>query len=239
VSWTTLTLTTSIYHGHGDLDTVSNPWNLKYDKAGSGYDRRHIRDRQLRLQAAHLQQKHRLAAFGSWADGKLPAHSSMRRVNRWRLDLVARPTAIAFGRRLHQPLQHCEQDPLHTRRVGDWFDTVADGGTSADPQAPPFPGYCGTVNGVAGCGQNLGFGDGRRDSFVGPGRVNFTTSLYKSFAVTERTHFEFRAESYNTFNHTEFNAVNATYSATGNYGQVTSDWSPRVLHAGARGEWMS
>jgi hypothetical protein len=110
--------------------------------------------------------------------------------------------------------------------VNDWFGTVADGGATVDPQAPPTPGYAG--------GENLGFGDGRRDSFIGPGRVNFTTSLYKSFAVTERAHFEFRAESYNTFNHTEFSSVNAGYSTGGNYGQVTGDWSPRVLQLGAK-----
>ncbi len=81
---------------------------------------------------------------------------------------------------------------------------------------------------------NLGFGDGHKDTFVGPGRVDFTTSLYKSFAMTERAHFEFRAESYNTFNHTEFNAINSSYSTGGNYGQATGDWGPRVLQLGAK-----
>jgi hypothetical protein len=69
--------------------------------------------------------------------------------------------------------------------------------------------------------------------------VNFTTSLYKNFAVTERTHFEFRAESYNTFNHTEFggtsnDGINPTYSTGGTYGQVTGDWAPRVLQLGSK-----
>jgi len=75
-------------------------------------------------------------------------------------------------------------------------------------------------------GPNLGFGDGRKDTFLGPGRVDFTTSLYKNFAITERAHFEFRAESYNTFNHTEFNAINTTWtnSTGGQYGTATGDW---------------
>ena len=54
-------------------------------------------------------------------------------------------------------------------------------------------------------GLNQGFGNAGKDSIVGPGRVNFNTSLYKTFAITERVHFEFRAESFNTFNHTQFN----------------------------------
>jgi len=44
-------------------------------------------------------------------------------------------------------------------------------------------------------GPNLGFGNAGKDAVVGPGRTNFTTALYKSFAFTERTHFELRADT--------------------------------------------
>ena len=207
-----------------DLSTVSNPWNLKYDKAGSGYDRRHI------LQANYV---YKLPIFNK-SGGLLHSTLGGWEVSGTFVAETGEPLASGFGG---------ENDsiglgggytnrsdivaPIHYHRtVNDWFGTVADGGATVDPQAPPTPGYAG--------GENLGFGDGRRDSFVGPGRVNFTTSLYKSFAVTERAHFEFRAESYNTFNHTEFSSVNAGYSTGGNYGQVTGDWSPRVLQLGAK-----
>ena len=71
---------------------------------------------------------------------------------------------------------------------------------------------------------------------MGPGRVDFTTSLYKNFAMTERAHFEFRAESYNTFNHAEFNQINTTWicSQGGQYGTAISDWGPRVLQLGSK-----
>ena len=78
-----------------------------------------------------------------------------------------------------------------------------------------------------------GFGNGRKDTFVGPGRVNFTTSLYKSFAMTERAHFEFRAESFNTFNHTEFSSIGTTLGG-GQYGQANGTWDPRVLELGSK-----
>jgi hypothetical protein len=207
-----------------DLQTSSNPWNLRYDKAGSGYDRRHM------LNANYI---YRLPIFNK-STGLM--HSLL---GGWDLagtiiDEAGEPVAAGFGG---------ETDPIalgggytnrsnvvakihYSKKVGDWFDTVADKGTAIDPLAPPVPGYLG--------GPNLGFGDGRRDTFVGPGRVNFTTSLYKSFAVTERAHFEFRAESFNTFNHTEFSSINAGYSTGGNYGQVTGDNSPRVLELGSK-----
>jgi hypothetical protein len=89
-------------------------------------------------------------------------------------------------------------------------------------------------------GSNLGFGNANKDAVVGPGRVNFTTSVYKSFAVTERAHFELRVESFNTFNHTEPNGLNTGYDPQngafstvlnqGNqFGQVTGTQDPRVL----------
>ena len=95
-------------------------------------------------------------------------------------------------------------------------------------------------------GPNLGFGNSAKDAVVGPGRVNFTTALYKSFAVTERAHFELRFESFNTFNHTEPNNLNVSYSPqNGNgfssilnkgntFGQVTTAWDPRNLELGGK-----
>ena len=80
-------------------------------------------------------------------------------------------------------------------------------------------------------GTNQGFGNASKDAIVGPGRVNFTTSLYKSFAVTEGMHFELRFESFNTFNHTQYNGVSQLGS--GNFGQVTSAWDSRKLESAA------
>jgi hypothetical protein len=46
-------------------------------------------------------------------------------------------------------------------------------------------------------------------------------------------HFEFRAESFNTFNHTQFNGVGNSFG-NGNFGQVTSTWDPRTLQLGGK-----
>jgi hypothetical protein len=99
-------------------------------------------------------------------------------------------------------------------------------------------------------GPNLGFGNAGKDAVVGPGRTNFTTALYKSFAFGERSHFELRADSFNTFNHTQFNSINnglnftlnpggtaynpADYSAASNFGFVNGTQDPREFEIGGK-----
>jgi len=61
--------------------------------------------------------------------------------------------------------------------------------------------------------------------------VNFTP-LYKSFAITERAHVELRFESFNTFNHFEFNDVQTQYEQ-GNFGAVTSAYDPACWNLAA------
>ncbi len=50
-------------------------------------------------------------------------------------------------------------------------------------------------------------GDSRRRFFNGPGINNWDLALLKEFSVHDRLHFEFRAEFFNAFNHTQFVAT--------------------------------
>jgi len=52
--------------------------------------------------------------------------------------------------------------------------------------------------------RGLTFGDTPRNILNNPRRVNFDMALLKHFEVTESKYFEFRAEAFNIFNHTEF-----------------------------------
>lgn len=84
------------------------------------------------------------------------------------------------------------------------------------------------------CYGNLGF-----DAIRGPGRNNFNLSLLKNFAFTERFHMEFRAESFNLFNHTQFKGDKnsggiGTSFGSGNFGQVTSAFNGRELQLGVK-----
>jgi hypothetical protein len=48
------------------------------------------------------------------------------------------------------------------------------------------------------------FGNVSRGSIRGPGLVNFDTSLFKKFRISERLNLQFRAEAFNLFNHSNF-----------------------------------
>jgi hypothetical protein len=52
--------------------------------------------------------------------------------------------------------------------------------------------------------RGLSFGNSGRNILNNPRRTNFDMALLKHFAVTESKYFEFRAEAFNIFNHTEF-----------------------------------
>jgi hypothetical protein len=231
----------------GDLATVSNPYNLKYDKASSGYDRRHI------FQGNYI---YNLPIFRK-STGLLHTALGGWQVAGTFVDQTGEPVASGFGGyndTIGLGGGYTNRANLVTKihyhhKVNDWFDTGSAAGTASQcvlpngnpgvdylPQCVPTPGYQ-TYDPNTGAplpvGPNLGFGNGRRDTFVGPGRVNFTTSLYKSFAVNERAHFELRVETYNTFNHTEFSAFGST-AGGGNYGVATSTYDPRVMEVAGK-----
>jgi hypothetical protein len=58
-------------------------------------------------------------------------------------------------------------------------------------------------------------------------------AIYKDFAITERHKLEFRAEAFNVFNHTNFNAV-STSLGSGTYGTITSTRDPRIFEFALR-----
>jgi carboxypeptidase family protein/TonB-dependent receptor-like protein len=77
---------------------------------------------------------------------------------------------------------------------------------------------------------NVGF-----DSVTGPGRDNWNLSLFKNFLLSESrgSRLELRVETFNTWNHTQFNGVSNTLSNS-NFGQVTSAFDPRVFQLGGK-----
>jgi len=74
------------------------------------------------------------------------------------------------------------------------------------------------------------FGNAGRDSFHGPG-LNFTNlGLYKDIQIREQMRFELRLESYNTFNHVNFNSPSSNVNSSLD-GRITSDGNigPRTV----------
>ncbi len=76
-------------------------------------------------------------------------------------------------------------------------------------------------------------GNSGRNTIRGPGYQNWDMSLFKNFHFTESRYFQFRAEFFNIFNHTNWSVINATrLGAT--YGNITAARDPRIIQLGAK-----
>jgi hypothetical protein len=60
------------------------------------------------------------------------------------------------------------------------------------------------------------FGNSGRDILIGPGFSQWDISLLKNFPITEKKRFQFRAETFNTFNHPSFTGINTTVAFASN-----------------------
>ena len=77
------------------------------------------------------------------------------------------------------------------------------------------------------------FGTLPRNALRGPGINNFDLSLTKTTPFGEHKSIEFRAESFNSFNHVQFlNPDDKGFSGT--FGQVTTDRGPRIVQFGLK-----
>jgi hypothetical protein len=89
--------------------------------------------------------------------------------------------------------------------------------------------------------QGLTYGNAGRNVLTMPTRTNFDMGLFKSFAVHEAMHFEFRAEAFNIFNHTQWSAINSTADCYGasacssdGFLTATAAHNPRILQFAAK-----
>lgn len=84
------------------------------------------------------------------------------------------------------------------------------------------------------------FGNSGRNILIGPGFQQWDVSLLKNFRIRERTGLQFRAESFNVFNHTNFTGLNTTVRLdnagrpTSGYGAVNASGPGRVLSFGLK-----
>jgi hypothetical protein len=203
-----------------DLATISNPFNTKYDKGSGALDRRQMLSANYVYNMPFFAKSSGLvhSVLGGWElagtiidEGGLNSSGNNQGPG---LSISYDPIGLG-GNYTNRPNVSGKVD--YPKKLKEWFDTSL--------FSAPVPAWLG--------GPNQGFGNARKDAINGPTRVNFTTSLYKSFAMTERAHFELRFESFNTFNHTEYNAFNNSF---GNalFGQITSTFDPRVLELGGK-----
>ena len=84
------------------------------------------------------------------------------------------------------------------------------------------------------------FGNLDHNALRGPGRDNWNMSLFKSFVFSEArgSRLEFRFQTYNTWNHTQFRGDTgggiSNNFGSANFGQFTQAFDPRIIELGLK-----
>ena len=81
----------------------------------------------------------------------------------------------------------------------------------------------------------LTFGNVGRNTLNFPGRLNFNFGAFKRFSIKERAGFEFRVETFNLFNHTQFNSIGNSFSpGSTSFLVLNGTHDPRRMQIGLR-----
>jgi hypothetical protein len=83
-------------------------------------------------------------------------------------------------------------------------------------------------------GTTPAFGDSGRNILRGPRYVDVDISLGKSFRIMEGKNLEFRADSFNAFNHPQFGLPNTDIASYGDITSANNGGAGRIIQLGAR-----
>jgi Carboxypeptidase regulatory-like domain len=229
--------------GGGDLNNVSNPYlGWRYDLGPSGFDRTHVAVVNFIYDVPLLRSNQRRlvkSTFGGWQVSGIVTMESGLPIN----PQVGGPLGSnGLPNATNRLNASGNISTPHT--VSTWFDntpTMAPDPVTGQPTlvsvgpfTPPAPGQFGALG---------------HNSLRGPGRDNWNLSLFKSFTFSEArgSRFELRVETFNTWNHTQFNNISNTLSYTFNphfnaylpnarqqFGKATSAFDPRIIQLGGK-----
>jgi hypothetical protein len=231
--------------GNGfDLDTTDNPYEgWKYDWGPSIFDRRqvaflnYIYDVPIFRNSSNAFAK---SVLGGWEIAGISTFESGAPLN---FTLGGNDANIASN-----GVQNATNYPNLVTKISypktrgtnavQWFNNGNGNGTTQNSVfVAPAPGSWGTIG---------------HNSITGPGRDEWNIALHKVFKFSEHSAFEFRAESFNTFNHPQWEAdganggygnscgyskiPNTTYytCSAGNAGAITQAYDPRVFQLYAK-----
>jgi hypothetical protein len=199
-----------------DLGSVSNPFDLRYDRGSGTLDRRNIFSANYIYTLPFYKNggsEWRRQVLGGWEISGITVAESGSPAN-----VTYSPDVLGLGGGTNNRpnLVASARGPKVQKQ---WFNAAA----FVAPVAP----WLG--------GPNQGFGNAGKDAVVGPGLFNSNLSLFKTFPLSRegRTTLQLRAESFNAFNHTEFQNIDTGFTDSA-FGQVTSTYDPRVLQFGAK-----
>ena len=208
-------LTSTNQQGSGGQ--ISNPFNIEYDRGSGTIDRRNVFSANYIYNVPfflHSQSALSRALLGGWQFSGITTAQSGNPVN-----VTYSPDTLGLGGNTTNRPNFQASARSYPKKQLAWFNTSA---------------FSAPVGPWAG-GGNQGFGDAHKDAIVGPGLFNWNLSLFKDFHLTkgEGPVIQLRAESYNTFNHTEWNNIDTGFT-DGNFGQVTSTYDPRTFQFGGK-----
>jgi hypothetical protein len=210
----------------GDLQAVTNPYlGRQYDVGPSLYDRRNIAFVNFVYQIPLLKSSsNRLlkATAGGWTVSGIVSLESGAPIN---LGVSGSNVSNLFPGGFSGNRPDVTGSISYPKTVNQWFNPSVF-------SAPP----CTAGGSGADCYGNLGF-----DALTGPGRDNWNLSLFKNFVISEErgSRIEFRVETFNTWNHTQFQGDNnnggiSLNQGAGNFGAVTSAFDPREFQFGLK-----
>ena len=209
-----------------DLNGLSNPFNPAYDRGSGSLDRRHVFNANYIYSLPFFAHSSSLLArttLGGWEiSGITIAQSGAPQYITYSGPIAGTTGGLSDtlglgGGTTNRP--DIVAPVSYPKKLTAWFSTSS----FANPVAP-WQG-----------GTNQGFGTAGKDAVVLPPLFNTNLSLFKTIplAPQERVSLELRFESFNTFNHREFNGIDAN-SGDANFGQVTSAYDPRTMQFGAK-----
>jgi hypothetical protein len=205
----------------GDLNNVTNPYlGWKYDAGPSLFDRRNVFFTNFVYSIPLFNDTdNRLlkATLGGWQLAGIITAESGAPVD---LGVSGENASSVLANTGNRP--DVNGSISYPHKVGEWFDPSS----FSAPACLTGP----------DCYGNLGFG-----AIRGPGRDNWNMSLFKNFLLSEArgSRIEFRADAFNTWNHTQFKGdknnggVGNTFGQS-NFGQLTAAFDPREFQFGLK-----
>ncbi|MGB7591633.1 MAG: carboxypeptidase-like regulatory domain-containing protein [Terriglobia bacterium] len=194
----------------GDVSGDSNPYDWRYDMGPGIFDRRQVFFANFIYQIPLLKHSpnHALrTGLGGWElSGIVTAETGPT------MNISLGGTAGGNGLPSATNRPDLSGSISYPKTEGAWFSKSA--------FSTPTPGDWGTAG---------------YDAVYGPGRDNWNISLFKTFSISEArgSRLELRFETFNTFNHVQWNSVDSGFSS-GTFGRVTGATDPRVLQLGLK-----
>jgi hypothetical protein len=205
----------------GDLNNLTNPYvGWKYDSGPSPFDRTNVAFVNYVYQLPFFKNSdnHLLrAAVGGWELSGIVTIESGAPLN---IGLNGQNASSVLANTSNRP--DVTGSISYPKKVGEWFDPT----NFTAPACVTGPDCYGTLG---------------HDVIRGPGRDDWNLSLNKNFVLSESrgSRLEFRAESFNTWNHTQFKGdynnggISSNFGAS-NFGAVTGAFDPRVFQLGLK-----